>query len=57
MQSISLVRGFGDGGGYSVAACSLQKAVSDSAYLHTIEQLLEEKRGQISDFEADQYSR
>ena len=33
---------------------SLQKAVSDSAYLATIEQLLEEKRSEISNFEADQ---
>jgi hypothetical protein len=34
----------------------LQKAVSDSAYLATIEQLLEEKRSEISDLESDQLS-
>ena len=36
---------------------SLQKSASDAAYQHTIEQLLEEKRAEISDYEADQVSR
>ena len=35
---------------------SLQKSVTDSAYQHTIEQLLAEKRAEVRDYEADQVS-
>ena len=32
---------------------SLQKSTSDAAYQHTIEQLLEEKRAEILDYETE----
>ena len=34
--------------------CSLKKANSDAAYQYTLEMLLEEKRGQLQDYEGDQ---
>ena len=35
------------------AGRSLKKACSDAAYLNTIEQLLEEKRSKLRDYDAD----